>query len=177
MPNSRFALHGLAPPKITVCAPFLPLIHGLCAFFRPLSTPVSTAPSPPPSQFTVCTSRFARLRSTVDRIVHDKFRIIFRLTICDCKSQILDGPAILSANRFAGANTIFIASERFPRIASNLRFADLKFSAPKRNSQQQKGSIWEPSSDSRKSGDPRESANPFVRIGPSKSQMSWCFSL
>ena len=27
-----------------VCAPFLPLIHGLCAFFRPLLTPVSTAP-------------------------------------------------------------------------------------------------------------------------------------
>ena len=30
--------------------------------FRPLLTPLSTAPSPPPSQFTVCTSRFARLR-------------------------------------------------------------------------------------------------------------------
>ena len=33
-----------------------------CAFFRPLLTPLSTAPSPPPSQFTVCTSRFARCR-------------------------------------------------------------------------------------------------------------------
>ena len=44
MPKSRFALHGLAPPKFTVCALFLPLIHGLCAFFRPLLTPVSTAP-------------------------------------------------------------------------------------------------------------------------------------
>ena len=44
MPNSRFALHGLAPPYFTVCAPFLPLIHGLCGFFRPLLTPVSTAP-------------------------------------------------------------------------------------------------------------------------------------
>ena len=32
MPNSRFALHGLAPPYFTVCALFLPLIHGLCAF-------------------------------------------------------------------------------------------------------------------------------------------------
>ena len=44
MPNSWFTLHGLAPPKLTVCALFLPLIHGLCAFFRPLLTPVSTAP-------------------------------------------------------------------------------------------------------------------------------------
>ena len=26
MPNSRFALHCLAPPKFTVCAVFLPLI-------------------------------------------------------------------------------------------------------------------------------------------------------
>ena len=68
MPNSRFALHGLAPPKFTVCAPFLPLIHGLCAFFRPLLTPLSTAPSPPHSQFTVCTSRFARCR--FDRVLH-----------------------------------------------------------------------------------------------------------
>ena len=41
MPNSRFALHGLAP----VCAPFLPLIHGLYApFSGPLLTPVSRAP-------------------------------------------------------------------------------------------------------------------------------------
>ena len=49
------------------------LIHGLCGFcasnsqlmrlFRLLLTPLSTAPSPPPSQFTVCTSRFARLRA------------------------------------------------------------------------------------------------------------------
>ena len=66
MPNSRFALHGLAPPKFTVCALFLPLIHGLCAFFRLLLTPLSTAPSPPPSQFTVCTSRFARPRDKFD---------------------------------------------------------------------------------------------------------------
>ena len=42
---------------------FLPLIHGLCAFSRPLLTPVSTAPSLPASQFTVCTSRFARPRT------------------------------------------------------------------------------------------------------------------
>ena len=56
MPNSRFALHGLA-------------LHGLCAIFtsnarfmrlfRPLLTTVSTAPSWPASQFTVCSSRFA----------------------------------------------------------------------------------------------------------------------
>ena len=44
MPNSRFALHGLAPPYITVCALLFILIYGLCAFFRPLLTPVSTAP-------------------------------------------------------------------------------------------------------------------------------------
>ena len=58
MPNSRFALHGKRPS----------LIHGLCAFsasnsrlkcafLRLLLTPLSTAPSPPPSQFTVCSSR------------------------------------------------------------------------------------------------------------------------
>ena len=41
VPNSRFALHGLAPHKFMVCALFLPLIRGLCAFFRPLLTPVS----------------------------------------------------------------------------------------------------------------------------------------
>ena len=60
-------IHGLhftvnAPPQFTVCAPFWPLIHGSCAFFRPLLTPLSTAPSLPQSQFTVCTSRFARSR-------------------------------------------------------------------------------------------------------------------
>ena len=61
VPSSRFALHGLAPPEFTVCALFLPLIHGLCAFFMPLLTCVSTAPSWPDSEFTVCTSRFTRL--------------------------------------------------------------------------------------------------------------------
>ena len=40
----------------------LPLIHGSCAFFRPHLTPVSATPSLPASQFTVCTSRFTRLR-------------------------------------------------------------------------------------------------------------------
>ena len=35
----------------------LPLVQGLCAVFRPLST----APRLPASQFTVCTSRFTRL--------------------------------------------------------------------------------------------------------------------
>ena len=43
MPNSRFALHGLNPPYLKVCAAFLPLIHGFGAFFKPLLTPVSTA--------------------------------------------------------------------------------------------------------------------------------------
>ena len=38
MPNSRFALHGLAPPQFTVCAPFLPLIHGYVCFQAPLDT-------------------------------------------------------------------------------------------------------------------------------------------
>ena len=60
MPNSRFALHGKRPS----------LIHGLCTFFASnsrfmclfqaaLDTPLG--PSPPPSQFMVCTSQFARL--------------------------------------------------------------------------------------------------------------------
>ena len=62
MPNSWFALHGLAPPQFTVYAQFFPLIHDLGAFFRPLLTPASTAPSLSASQFTVCTSRFTRLR-------------------------------------------------------------------------------------------------------------------
>ena len=54
MPNPRFALHGLAPPSFTVCALFLPLLHGLCSlFFRPLLTPPSTAP------FFASLSRFA----------------------------------------------------------------------------------------------------------------------
>ena len=44
VPNSRLALRGLAPPCFAVCKPFLPLIHGLCASFRPLLTPASTAP-------------------------------------------------------------------------------------------------------------------------------------
>ena len=53
MPNSRFALHGKRPlPNSRFCAPFLPLIHGLCAFFRLLLTPLST-------------SRFARLRKDI----------------------------------------------------------------------------------------------------------------
>ena len=47
---SRFALHGERPS----------LIHGLCAFFRLLLTPLSTAPSSPPSQFTVCIGKIQR---------------------------------------------------------------------------------------------------------------------
>ena len=46
---------------------------------------------------------------------------------------------------------------------SNLRLAS--FSAPKRDSQKR---VREPCNDSRESGDPRESANRFARIGPSK---------
>ena len=62
-------IHGLhftvwpPPPQFTVGALFLPLIHGLCTFFRLLLTPVSTAPSWPASQFTVCASRLRRLRA------------------------------------------------------------------------------------------------------------------
>ena len=58
VPNSRFSpslIHGL-------CTVFLPRIQGLCAFSRPLLTPVSTAPFLPASQITVCTSRFTRPR-------------------------------------------------------------------------------------------------------------------
>ena len=62
MANSWFALHGLAPHYFTVCTLILPLIHGLCALFRPLLTPVSATPSLPASQFTVCTSQFTRPR-------------------------------------------------------------------------------------------------------------------
>ena len=52
--------------------------------------------------------------------------------------------------------------ERFARIASNLRFAT--FSPPKRDSQK-RGSVREPWSDSRESGNSRESANRCARIG------------
>ena len=59
MPNSRFALHGKRPS----------LIHGLCAFFasnsrfmRLFQAALDTPPSPPHSQFTVCTSEFAHCR-------------------------------------------------------------------------------------------------------------------
>ena len=34
MPNSRFALHGLAPPYFTVCALFLPTNHGFLRRFQ-----------------------------------------------------------------------------------------------------------------------------------------------
>ena len=44
VPTSRFALHNLTPPYFTVSASFLPLIHGLSAFFRLLLTPVPAAP-------------------------------------------------------------------------------------------------------------------------------------
>ena len=47
VPNSRFALHSLAPPKFTVCALFLPLAYGLCAFFRPLLTHLSRLSTAP----------------------------------------------------------------------------------------------------------------------------------
>ena len=55
MPNSRFALHGVAPHKFTVCVPFWPLSHGLCAFFMPFLTPVSQPLlcQPPSSRFTL----------------------------------------------------------------------------------------------------------------------------
>ena len=62
---------------------FLPLIHGLCAFFRPLLTPVSTAPFSPASQFTVCNSRFARPRFAL-RVFLGCFR-----TFCDLFSRVL----------------------------------------------------------------------------------------
>ena len=76
MPNSRFALHGFSPSLIHGFCAFWCLIHGLCAFFRLLLTPLSTAPSPPPSQFTVCTSRFIRprVKRTVGVSGHFKVR-------------------------------------------------------------------------------------------------------
>ena len=55
------------------CALFLPLIHGLRAFFRPLSTPVSSAPSLSASQFTVCTSLFVRLLTTLGSVTSSCF--------------------------------------------------------------------------------------------------------
>ena len=67
MPNSRFALHGLAPPSSRFVRLFLPLIHGLCTFLRPLLTPVSTALFLPASQFTVCTSRLRASRKDQSR--------------------------------------------------------------------------------------------------------------
>ena len=62
---------------------------------------------------------------------------------------------------------IFITCERFVRITSNLRFTI--FSPPKRDSHKG-GSVWGPRNDSRESGDSRESANRFARIGPSKGE-------
>ena len=58
MPNSRFALHRLAPPRFTVCALFLPLIHGLCVFSGPplgtcLDSPLSAGLSVHGLHFTV----------------------------------------------------------------------------------------------------------------------------
>ena len=44
VPNSRFALHGLAPPQFTVCAPFLPLILTVYAPFSGCSWHPSRQP-------------------------------------------------------------------------------------------------------------------------------------
>ena len=59
VPASRFALHGLAPPKFTVCGPFFPLIHGIVRLFQaaldtPLDSPFSATLSVHGLHFTVC---------------------------------------------------------------------------------------------------------------------------
>ena len=65
--GSKCLIHSLftvwPPPTSRFVRYFFPLIHCLCAFFRPLLTPVSTAPYWRASQFTVCASRFTRLRA------------------------------------------------------------------------------------------------------------------
>ena len=62
---------------------------------------------------------------------------------------------------------IFIACERFARIASNLRFAVLApRSAIRKRNGISSGTLIR--NDSRESGDSRESANRFARIWPSK---------
>ena len=77
MPNSRFALHGFSPS----------LIHGLCAFFASnsrfvrLSQAALDTPFFSASQFTVCTSRFARPRHVVDAEFPYRVPIVDRGTI------------------------------------------------------------------------------------------------
>ena len=90
VPNSRFALHGKRPSLIHgLHAFFASNSRGLCAFIRPLLTPVTTAPFLPASQFTVCTSRFTRPR--VFRFVyHSHFSAILG-------SSLLGLPAISPA--------------------------------------------------------------------------------
>ena len=56
----HFTVKPLSPSLIHCLCALFASNSRLCAFFRPLSTPVSRA-SWPTSQFTVCTSRYTRL--------------------------------------------------------------------------------------------------------------------
>ena len=62
---------------------------------------------------------------------------------------------------------ISVTFERFARNSEWPQTCDSQFLAPKRDSQE-KGSVREPWNDLRESGDSRESANRYTRIGPSK---------
>ena len=113
-----------------VCVEFSPcLIHGLCAifaihgvwaFFRPLSTPVLAAPSWPAFQFTVCTSRFTRLRTKwgVPNLVVSNLDIV-----CNFYAEALFCALLRSFALFCGlAFAMFCAHLRsFARICVFLR--------------------------------------------------------
>ena len=82
------------------------------------------------------------------------------------RSPILREPGDSQHESIGRKTPIVITFDRFAQIASNMPFA-ICFSPPKRDSQK-RGSAREPLDDSRESSDARESANRFVRIGPSK---------
>ena len=80
----------------------------------------------------------------------------------------LDGPAIRNANRGdSRAEKKSFHNLRAIRV-NRLKPAIRNFWPPEARFAKKKGSVWEPCSDSRESGDSRESANRFARIGPSK---------
>ena len=133
MRNSRFALRGLASPQFTVCALSLAPFHGLCAFFRLVLTPVSTAPFWPTSQFTVCTSsRFTRPRR-IFRVAMPEVRCDFLGEIWNLKLPIFPGKNLVKfvGKTFLPARQALGVSERISeRISGKFPGTSFRISRP-----------------------------------------------
>ena len=74
-----------------------------------LLTPLSTAPSPPPSQFTVCTSRFVQLRESAGVA-----RLVRRVRLHDSSRRTLSLPFTPAQE---GLNAVFNKNSR-PRLGT-----------------------------------------------------------